>query len=73
MSESENETPSEDGTGIGDDQLPEDLQPSEDNPLAEPLPEEDRPEDPAELDMQGGKAPEESGDDGESADDGDDD
>ena len=32
-SSDENERPE----GIGDDQLPEDLQPGEDNPLAEPL------------------------------------
>lgn len=32
MSESESET-----AGIDDEQLPEDLQPGEDNPLAEPL------------------------------------
>ncbi len=35
MSESASET-----TGIDDEQLPEDLQPGEDNPLAEPLDEE---------------------------------
>lgn len=40
--------------GISDDQLPEDLQPSEDNPLAEPLSEEDAP-DPDTLEMDGGK------------------
>lgn len=37
--------------------VPEDLQPGEDNPLAEPL-DEDAPS-PEELDMQGGKVPEE--------------
>jgi len=42
--------------GISDDQLPEDLQPSEDNPLAEPLDDEVDPED---LDMHGGKGAEE--------------
>ncbi len=66
MSESENKQETDDGTGISDDQLPEDLQPSEDNPLAEPLSEEDRPDDPDELDMHGGRTPEESADDGES-------
>ena len=51
---SENE--SEQTQGIDDDQLPEDLQPSEENPLAEPL-EDDVDTD--ELDMQGGKGAEE--------------
>ena len=36
MSNSEDETSSDD-VGIDDDQLPEDLQPGEDNPLAEGL------------------------------------
>lgn len=56
MSNSENEPE----TGISDEQLPEDLQPSEDNPLAEPLDEDDAETD--ELDMQGGKTPEQSDD-----------
>ena len=64
MSNSENETGNETATdneqGISDDQLPEDLQPSEDNPLAEPLDEDDAETD--ELDMQGGKTPEQSDD-----------
>ena len=51
---SENET--ENATGISDDQLPEDLQASEDNPLAEPLDEEDVEAD--DLDLHGGKTPE---------------
>ena len=58
MTNSSNEAP-EQGTGdmgIGDDQLPEDLQPSEDNPLAQPLDDE---VDPADLDMEGGKGAEE--------------
>ena len=54
MSESETET-----AGIDDDQLPEDLQPGEDNPLAEPLA-DDVDED--ELDVLGGKPAEQSGD-----------
>ena len=62
---SENETESE---GISDDKLPEDLQPGEDNPLAEPLDEDVDVED---LDMTGGKTPEGS-DDEDSADDEDD-
>jgi hypothetical protein len=52
MSESEPET-----GGIRDEDLPEDLQPSEENPLAEPL-EEDVDRD--DLDMEGGRTPEES-------------
>jgi hypothetical protein len=50
--------PTEQGTGdtgIGDDQLPEDLQPGEGNPLAEPLDDE---VDPGDLDMEGGKGAE---------------
>jgi len=58
MSESESET-----AGIDDDQLPEDLQPSEDNPLAEPLAED---VDVDELDVLDGKPAEESADDGAS-------
>ncbi len=38
--------------GISDDQLPEDLQPGEDNPLAEAPEEEELPDD---LDVLGGK------------------
>ncbi len=46
--------------GIGDDQLPEDLRPTEDNPLAQPLdPEDDATKDPEELDLHGGKPAEE--------------
>ena len=41
----------DDSAGISDDQLPEDLQPSEDNPLAEPLTEEEAPDDMDDLDM----------------------
>ncbi|MCW2842397.1 MAG: hypothetical protein JWN22_313 [Nocardioides sp.] len=53
--------------GISDDQLPEDLQPSEDNPLAEPLAEEDAPDDLADLEMEGGRTAVESDDgDGDS-------
>ena len=54
-----------DAEGIADDQLPEDLQPSEDNPLAEPLENRDDAHSVEELDMQGGKTPERSGDDGD--------
>jgi hypothetical protein len=56
MSNSENESGTDTEQGISDEQLPEDLQPSEDNPLAEPLDEDDAETD--ELDMQGGKTPE---------------
>lgn len=42
-----------DGTGVSDDDLPEDLQPGEDNPLAEPLdPEAEETKDAEELGMQ---------------------
>jgi hypothetical protein len=63
MSESSNEK-AEDTEGISDEQLPEDLQPSEDNPLAEPLTDEEAPDDMDELDMMGGGT--EKSDDGES-------
>ncbi|WP_243060788.1 hypothetical protein [Nocardioides sp. SR21] len=48
-------------SGIGDEDLPEDLQPTDDNPLAQDLDEDDA-RSPEELDMQGGKAPEETED-----------
>lgn len=58
MSDHENDSS---GPGIGDDQLPEDLVPSEDNPLAEGLEPDQVPED---LDLLGeGKHAEQSGDD----------
>ena len=60
---SENET-----EGISDENLPEDLQPSEDNPLAEPLDDDVEVDD---LDMDGGKTPEES-EESEDSDDSDD-
>jgi hypothetical protein len=63
MSENESE-------GISDDKLPEDLQPSEDNPLAEPLDEDVDVED---LEMDGGKTPEQSDDEDSSDDQGEDD
>ena len=44
-------------TGISDDKLPEDLQPTEDNPLAQPL-----PEDADQPDLEDGKGIEESDD-----------
>ena len=70
MTNSESETSTDAGTqGIDDEQLPEDLRPSEDNPLAAPLDERDDARDPEELDMQGGKTPVETGD--ETATDGD--
>jgi hypothetical protein len=57
MSESSNEqkdqSKNDDEVGISDEQLPEDLQSSEDNPLAEPLTEEEAPDDIDELDMMG--------------------
>jgi hypothetical protein len=54
--------------GISDDQLPEDLQPGEDNPLAEPLdPDDEATKDPDTLEMDAtqedlGKPPVESED-----------
>ncbi len=41
MSNSESEKTDDSGEGIGDDQLPDDLVPSEDNPLAETLAEDE--------------------------------
>jgi hypothetical protein len=46
-------------TGITDEDLPEDLQPTDDNPLAQPLDEDDA-KSPEELDMRGGKTPDQS-------------
>jgi hypothetical protein len=70
MSEPSNEK-SEGAGGISDEELPEDLQPSEDNPLAEPLTEEEAPDDIDDLDMMGGGSDDESDDepstDGESS------
>ena len=67
MSESDSETSPADAAGIDDEQLPEDLQPGEDNPLAEAPDEEELPDD---LDVLGGKGAEqdteEDTDDGES-------
>lgn len=54
MSESSNEQ-----GGVGDEDLPEDLRPTDDNPLAQPL-DEDEAKSPDELDMRGGKTPEQS-------------
>ena len=45
------------GEGITDEDLPEDLQPTDDNPLAQPLAGEDV-KSPDELDVLGGKVPE---------------
>ena len=58
MSESEPETGS-----IRDEDLPDDLQPTEENPLAEPV---DEDVDRDDLDLEGGRTPDES-DGGESA------
>ena len=70
MSESSNEQ-TEDEAGISDEQLPEDLQPSEDNPLAEPLTEEEAPDDMDDLDMMGGGSSGDSDDEGSSDESGD--
>ncbi len=58
MSESESESTA----GIDDEQLPDDLQPGDDNPLAEPL---DEDVDPDELDVMEGKQAVESSGDGD--------
>ena len=50
----------ENPNAINDEDLPEDLQPSDDNPLAKPLTEDDDPKSPEELDVLGGKDPEET-------------
>ena len=63
------ESPDETMHAISDEQLPEDLQPTDDNPLAQPLDEEDHPKSPDELDMHGGKTPEQSGDETDETDD----
>ena len=51
--------------GITDELLPEDLRPTDDNPLAKPLTGEDDPKSAEELDVLGGKTPEESDGDAE--------
>ena len=49
--------------GISDDQLPEDLQPTDDNPLAKPLdPDDEKTKSPEELDMD---ATQDGGDEGD--------
>ena len=53
---------------IKDEDLPEDLQPSEDNPLAQDL-DEDEAKSADELDMDGGKAPEGSEDESDETED----
>lgn len=50
----------ENPNAIDDEDLPEDLQPTDDNPLAKPLTEDDDPKSPEELDVLGGKDPEET-------------
>jgi len=60
----QNDEPSE---GIADEDLPEDLQPTDDNPLAQPLTDED-PESVEDLDVLGGKGPEQSEDPDDAAD-----
>jgi hypothetical protein len=58
----------EDEPGITDADLPEELQPTEDNPLAQPL-DEDEAKSAEELDMHGGKTPQQppKRDDGDDA------
>jgi hypothetical protein len=54
--------------GISDEDLPEDLQPNDDNPLAKPLTGEDDTKPLEELDVFGGKTPEQSAESGDSED-----
>ena len=63
MSEQSNDKSEDDAVGISDEQLPDELVPSEDNPLAEPLSEEEAPDDMDELDMMGGGSDDDSDDD----------
>jgi hypothetical protein len=63
MSEQSNDKSEDDAVGITDEQLPDDLLPSEDNPLAEPLSEEEAPDDIDELDMMGGGSDDDSDED----------
>jgi hypothetical protein len=63
MSEQSNDKSGDDAVGISDEQLPDDLVPSEDNPLAEPLSEEEAPDDIDELDMMGGGSEDDSDED----------
>lgn len=65
MSEQSNDKSEDDAVGITDDQLPDDLLPSEDNPLAEPLSEEEAPDDIDELDLMGGGSGDDSDDEKE--------
>jgi len=57
MSENERER------DIRDEDLPEDLRPTEDNPLAQGLTDDDEAKSAEELDMEGGKAPEQRDED----------
>jgi len=63
MSEQSNDKSGDDAVGISDEQLPDDLVPSEDNPLAEPLSEDEAPDDMDELDMMGGGSGDDSDED----------
>jgi hypothetical protein len=63
MSEQSNDKSGDDAVGISDEQLPDDLVPSEDNPLAEPMSEEEAPDDIDELDMMGGGSDDDSDED----------
>jgi len=56
---------------IQDEDLPEDLQPTDDNPLAQPLTDEDDPKSPEELDVLGGKTAEAGTDESDESDSGD--
>lgn len=68
MSESQDQSPDESPVGISDDLLPEDLQPSEDNPLADGLDDGETVDDL----LDGGKDAEQLDSSDDSADSGDD-
>ena len=55
-------------SAIEDEDLPEDLQPTDDNPLAQPLTDEDDPKSPEELDVLGGKTADDSTDESDESD-----
>jgi len=55
-------------SAIEDEDLPEDLQPTDDNPLAKPLTDEDDPKSPEELDVLGGKTADDSTDESDESD-----
>ena len=65
MSDHEQEPDNDDNDGDGPDLTPDDLKPGEDNPLAEPLEDDEARDD---LDVLGGKTADEDDDDAEADD-----